>query len=93
MSDESSERRQEKRLRALKSGKIAFNDRRSVIDCMIRDLSKHGAKLLVATSVGVPDRFDLVLDADHSSYSCRLAWRTEKELGVEFVSGMPRNAG
>ena len=90
MSDQMSQnRRKERRPRALKSGKIAFNHRRSVIDCMIRDLSEHGAKLQVAASVGIPDTFDLVLDADNSSRSCRVAWKRPQELGVEFANEPP----
>lgn len=73
----------------LKSGKIVFNDRRSVIDCMIRDRSQHGAKLQVVTSVGIPDQFDLVVEADHSTHACRVVWRNQKNVGVEFVNGVP----
>ena len=82
----SEEHRKEARLRALKGGKVVFNQHASVIDCVVRDLSGHGARLQVTTSVGIPERFDLVFDADNTSRSCRLVWRSDQQVGVEFVS-------
>ncbi len=78
-----SENRQTQRRTTLKGGRIVFNAGRSTIDCKVRNLSPRGAKLQVASVVGIPDTFDLVLDGT-SRQPCRVAWRTLKELGVEF---------
>jgi hypothetical protein len=67
----------------LKSGKIAFNGNRSTIDCTVRNLSRNGAKLVVASVIGIPDNFDLIL-ADTVRQPVRVIWRKAKELGVEF---------
>ena len=77
------ENRQSQRRTTLKVGRIVFNAGRSTIDCTVRNLSGRGAKLLVSSVVGIPDTFDLMLDG-HSRQPCRVAWRTLKELGVEF---------
>ena len=77
------ENRQSQRRTTLKGGRIVFNAGRSTIDCTVRNLSGRGAKLLVSSVVGIPDTFDLMLDG-HSRQPCRVAWRTLKELGVEF---------
>lgn len=73
------------RRRTLKGGHIVFNAGRSTIDCTIRNLSATGAKLQVASVVGIPDTFDLLLAGD-GKQACRVVWRTLKELGVEFAT-------
>jgi hypothetical protein len=75
--------RQSQRRTTLKGGRIVFNAGRSTIDCKVRNLSSKGAKLQVVSVVGIPETFDLLLDG-HSRQPCRVAWRSLKELGVEF---------
>jgi hypothetical protein len=79
------ERRNALRARALKSAKIIFNHRSSTIDCTVRNLSDRGAKLIVGTQVGIPKAFDLSFPADGTSRPCKVIWRKEGELGVEFA--------
>lgn len=80
---ESPERRRIRRHRTLKGGSIAFNTG-ARIDCRVRNLSPLGACLEVETSIGVPDKFVLVIDSEHARYDCRVVWREPKRLGVEF---------
>lgn len=77
------ERRVEPRLRTLKAGKIAFNNHFSVFDCVVRNMTKTGACLEVAGSVGIPAVFDLIL-ADGNKHVCNLRWRYGNRIGVEF---------
>jgi hypothetical protein len=67
----------------LKGARIVFNGGRSTIDCTVRNLSSKGAKLQVASVVGIPETFDLVLQGS-ARQPCRVKWRTLKEVGVEF---------
>jgi len=53
----SPERRAEPRLRTLKAGKIAFNNHFSLYDCVVRNMTKHGACIEVANTLGVPPVF------------------------------------
>jgi hypothetical protein len=80
------ERRHSVRTRTLRAGKILFNNKRSVIDCMVRNISAHGACLLVANVVGIPQTFDLVIDGEPASRPCTVAWHAQNRLGVEFRS-------
>ena len=80
------ERRHSVRTRTLRAGKILFNNRRSVIDCMVRNISAHGACLLVANVVGIPQTFDLVIDGEPAIRTCTLAWHAQNRVGVEFRS-------
>jgi PilZ domain len=79
------ELRRQQRARTLKSARILFNQHHSVIDCTVRNLSPAGACLSVASVVGIPERFDVMFDADQSVRSCRMIWHKEKQIGVEFA--------
>jgi hypothetical protein len=79
-----SERRTQPRHRTFKAGQIVFNERFSVISCTARNLSDGGACLVLATSVGIPEDFELTIAADGVSRRCHLAWRSEHRIGVAF---------
>ena len=80
------EKRQTIRHRVLKGGHVVFNDGRSTISCIARDISEVGAKLRFETVIGVPDRFALVLH-NGARQACVVRWRTATELGVHFETG------
>ncbi|MEO7224007.1 MAG: PilZ domain-containing protein [Devosia sp.] len=63
---------------------IVYDNGRSRLDCVIRNLSDGGAKLEFATVRGIPQSFDLLVPG-HRAHHCRVAWRALKELGVQFV--------
>ena len=85
MTTPEAEHRVAQRRTTLKGGHIAFNAGRSTIDCTVRNLSRSGAKLVVASVVGIPDAFDLILPNTHRQ-PCHVVWRKAKELGVEFTA-------
>jgi hypothetical protein len=80
------ERRRHPRRRTLKAARILLNHHRSVLDCTVRNLTQVGACLNVPSTVGIPNRFDVVFDSDHSVRACRVVWHKEKQVGVEFAS-------
>jgi PilZ domain-containing protein len=81
---EAIERRKITRHRTLKAGSITFN-KDGGIDCRVRNLSDSGALLEVASQVGIPDDFVLVIELDHFKQPCHVIWRTLKRLGVVFT--------
>ena len=78
------ERRQVQRGRTLKSGKILVHAHTSLVDCTVRNLSSKGALLVVASLVGIPEKFDLLLHATGEHRQCHVIWRGKDRLGVEF---------
>src|SRR5687767_7912298 len=78
------ERRREHRGRTLRSGKILFNNKRSVIDCVVRNLSDGGACLQVNSTGGIPPSFELLVDGEAASRPCQLMWLSENRAGIEF---------
>ena len=55
------ERRRSSRRKSFLRGCIYFNNRRSAIDCLVRDLSAAGARLIFSAAVNVPDVVDLYI--------------------------------
>jgi hypothetical protein len=83
MQGHSEGRRKIARHRTLKAGSISFN-RAGGIDCRVRNLSDAGACLEVASQLGIPEDFVLVVESDHLQKPCHVIWRTATRLGVEF---------
>ena len=59
------------------------------IDCSVRNLSKTGAALEVASVVGVPTDFSLIIQSDNFNRKCRVVWRKLNRIGVAFDEGDP----
>ncbi|TXN78348.1 PilZ domain-containing protein [Methylobacterium sp. WL8] len=82
------ERRNLPRKRVLKAAKIIFSHGGSVMDCTVRNVSNAGAKLTLPSSVGVPETFTLVIEADGTQHACKLIRRESEAVGVQFVSSL-----
>lgn len=76
------ERRRTQRQRVLKAGTISFGG--ASIDCTIRNLTTLGASLNVASPVGIPDKFVLIVRSNDTTRQCIVVWRKEKQIGVAF---------
>ena len=77
-------RRREHRRRVLFRGKILLDDGCSTIDCVIRDLSTHGARVTVQDNAAVPRSFSLaVLDTGRIVGAVR-RWQHGQNVGLEF---------
>jgi len=79
------EKRLSPRRNTMIEAQIVFDNGRQRMGCIIRNLSEGGAKLEVKRVIGVPNTFDLVAPG-HRPHACRVAWRSLKELGVQFVA-------
>jgi hypothetical protein len=79
------ERRASSRQRRLHGGKIVFNNGSSSIDCIVRDLSSSGARLDVASPMGIPEWFDLRINRNGACYAAKVAWRSAHQIGVMFL--------
>jgi hypothetical protein len=76
------ERRRVRRIAVFKCAKIAING--SLRDCVVRDLSSLGARLAFVSTAYIPDNFELTFDSAHTLRRCRVAWRSDNQVGVEF---------
>jgi hypothetical protein len=65
-------------------GSIVSGAGAKTLDCVIADISDGGARLVVAG--GVPEEFGLIInDGTAAEHSCRVVWRLDDEIGVEFL--------
>ena len=78
----SQDRRIRTRMRALKAAKIVFNNRWSIVDCTVRNLSDTGCCLQVGDPVAVPETFEL--EVGGTKRSCEVVWRKDTRIGVHF---------
>jgi hypothetical protein len=76
------ERRVHLRRCALKAARIVYNNRASSIDCVVKNLSSHGALLLVPNVVGIPNAFELCIDGETACHSAHVVWRRNGRIGV-----------
>ncbi len=77
------EKRAIPRHRVLKRGTLAFNGGGG-LDCTVRNISSNGARLDLASPVGVPESFTLVIEADQFMRRCHAVWSSEQRMGVAF---------
>ena len=82
-----SERRNTRRQKSFLRGRIYFNRHRNSIDCLIRDISGHGARLIFSDAITVPDVVDVYIPQKEQTLRAHVHWRGGQELGVTFAPG------
>jgi hypothetical protein len=56
-----------------------------VIDCVVRNLSAHGALLLLPNVAGVPNDFDLCIYGETTCHLAHVVWKSKGSLGVSWA--------
>lgn len=79
------ERRHNIRTKAFLRACIYFNNRRSAVDCLVRELSDDGAKVVFSDAVSVPDLIELYIPQKEQTLRARVQWRNAGEMGLEFL--------
>jgi hypothetical protein len=77
------EKRTAPRHRVLKHGTLAFGGGGG-IDCTVRNISSSGARLDIASPIGLPPTFALVIQADRFMRRCHPVWSSDDRIGVAF---------
>ncbi|MBY0250250.1 MAG: PilZ domain-containing protein [Methylobacterium organophilum] len=80
-----SEHRRETRQRVFLKGRVVFNNGSSSLDCLVRDMSPTGARLVMSEATTLPDAFDLYIPQKDRTYRATLRWRREDGIGVTLV--------
>lgn len=76
------ERRSHPRLRTYIGAQIVYNQRRSVLDCLVRNVSGEGARIEFTNTALVPEAFDLVMPSREQTRRVRVRWRSQDVAGV-----------
>jgi hypothetical protein len=78
------ERRRTARQKSFLRGMVYFNNRRSVADCLIRDISPYGARLIFSDTITTPDIIDLSIPKKEQTLRSHVIWRIGHDVGVAF---------
>ena len=78
------ERRGALRQKSFLRGCVYFNKRRGALDCLIRDLSEQGARIIFSDAVNVPDVVDLYIPQKEQTVRAHVQWRHGDEIGLAF---------
>ena len=54
------------------------------LKCSIKDVSEAGARMVVFDPRASPQEFLLLLNAGLSRW-CRVTWRSDEEIGIQFI--------
>ena len=64
---------------------LVLDDKSSLRDCVVLDLSDGGARLQVDPAP-LPEKFTLLLSRNGTvRRACHLVWQKDQEIGVQFV--------
>lgn len=84
------ERRNERRRPTYLGGQVAFNNRWSTMECVVRNLSEGGARLDFAEPAFLPDDLELIIPLRGVTSSVRVVWRDARSLGVSLAERITR---
>ncbi len=79
------DQRSNKRQRTVLDGRIVFNNRFSLIECTVRDLSDTGARIAFDHAIMIPPEFEIEIPKKSLSLRARVMWSNGKEHGVKFI--------
>lgn len=79
------ERRRVARQKSFLRGVIYFNNRLNAVDCLVRDISPYGARLIFSDAVTTPDVLELHIPQKDQTLRVHVIWRHGQEAGVAFA--------
>jgi hypothetical protein len=79
------EQRQSIRKKSFLRGCVYFNKRHNMVDCLIRDISDDGARIIFSDGVNLPDQVELHIPQKGQTFSAEVQWRQRDEVGLAFA--------
>jgi hypothetical protein len=79
------ERRRSARLKNFLRGRIFFNNRDMSVECIIRDLSETGARVVLSEAVSLPSTVEFSVPQKKQIWQARVGWRHRDEAGLSFI--------
>jgi hypothetical protein len=78
------DRRSERRRRSLKGARLFFNHGYGAFECLVRNQSGRGAKLVFGDAAAVPGQFELLIAGEPEPKHAQVRWRSAGEIGILF---------
>ncbi len=76
------EHRRIPRRNTMRAARISFD--RESMTCTVRNISATGASIEGANLAKTPDHFVLVMEMESAARSCKVVWRANTRIGVQF---------
>ncbi len=81
---QSDDHRKTARMKRLKEGRLVFNNKRSVMSCIVRDATKFGARVAIGEPYLVPFEFEFSM-AGEEPRAARKIWIRKNEMGLQYI--------
>ncbi|MFB9265658.1 PilZ domain-containing protein [Bradyrhizobium erythrophlei] len=78
------DRRHDARDKVLYGGVAEIKERGSTMDCVVRNISEHGACVEIAPTAKLPPEMNLTIARKGRSFLARLIWRQANKVGLAF---------
>ncbi|MBI5132002.1 MAG: PilZ domain-containing protein [Rhodopseudomonas palustris] len=78
------DRRKSRRDKVVYGGIAAVNERGSTRDCVVRNISDHGASVEFGSAAGVPEQIALTVPRKARTYPSKIVWRRGNTVGLAF---------
>jgi hypothetical protein len=79
------ERRAEERHKALKGARIIFNSGYGAMECLVRNQSEHGARLVFGDVAAVPNHFAIYVSGTQQRQNASVQWRYGDQVGIKVA--------
>lgn len=76
--------RQEKRIRSIKGARAIVASSGTGFDCVIRDISGSGARVVFDDLITLGDRFQLHIKNENKTLHVSTSWQRGRQAGVRF---------
>lgn len=76
------DRRLAPRLKTLLTGILVFDENNTTMDCLVRNLSAYGAKIVLADAFRLPDEFKLKVPHHDQTHRAKVIWRRGDDAGL-----------
>lgn len=86
------ERRRALRHKSFLRGMVYYNDRRNAVDCLVRDFSPFGARLIFSAPIVTPDILELHIPQKEQRLRIHVIWRNGTEMGVAFAQPLQQDS-
>lgn len=74
------------RTRTFLKAVIEFNHGASRLDCVVKNMSRSGARIEITDAIGLPNEFNLRIPHRNETYRSQMIWREKGAIGVRFVA-------
>jgi hypothetical protein len=81
------EHRRSQRTRTILQGRVVLNNRFSLLECIVRDLSDTGAQIAFAHPVTLPSEIELEVPKRSLSIRAEVMWSNGTTHGLMFLNG------